>query len=237
MEERILKYLPFAGGLLVFLGVLKITIYYQYFGISILPYLSLSDVLLLFLNDLNTVLVVAVIGTVHLVASGEVLESVGLKLEAVVLRLRKFYIVLFGITCTGLSLLVGFNIISIEIWNIYLIIFLAVQFFTFLFMKKSVESETGLPEIGFRASNLFTLLTVLIVTAMIPLLSIKDIRDIKESKEKVVLYLNDGKEMSNSQTIYYLGKAGEYHFFFNSKKKKSTTIRTSDVKRIESQNP
>ena len=237
MEERLIKYLPFAGGLLIFLGVLKITIYYQYFSISILPYLSLSDVLLLFLNDLNTVLAVAVIGAIHLMASGEVFESVGLIFDAVILRFRKYYIIFFGITCAALSTLVGLDIIGIAIWNIYLIIFLAIQFLTFVFMKRSVDIETGLPEIDFRANNLLKLLIILIIIAMIPLLSIKDIREIKESKENVVLYMSDGQKASNSETTYYLGKAGEYHFFYDSKKRESTTVRNSDVKSIEKHNP
>lgn len=237
MEVRILKYLPFAGGLLVFLGVLKITIYYQYFGISILPYLSMSDVLLLFLNDLNSLLVLAIIGTVHIMTSGEILESLGSRLDYVVLKLRWYYIGFFGVSCSIISVLLGLNTIDLEIWNIYLTIFLAIQFLTFTFMKKSINEETSEIEVDFRVHKLLMLLITIVATGMMPLLAIKNVQEIKGGNEKVVLYINDGKEMSNSQTIYYLGKAGEYHFFYDRMKKKSTTVRNSDVKRIEKQNP
>jgi len=236
MEERILKYLPFAGGLLVFLGVLKITIYYQYFGISILPYLSLSDVLLLFLNDLNTVLVILIIGTVHLMTSGEFIKSIGSRFDYVILKLRWYYIGFFGISCTVFSILLGMNKIDIEIWNIYLVIFLAIQFLTFAFMKKSVNYETSEIMVDYRANKLLILLITVVAIGMIPLLALKDAQKVKENGEKFVFYLMDEQKIANSKSTYYLGKAGEYHIFFDNKKNMSTIIRNKDVKRIVKQN-
>jgi len=236
MEEKTLKYLPFAGGLLVFLGVLKISIYYQYFGVSVLPYLSLSDVLLLFLSDLNTLLVLVVIGIVHIITSNEVTESLGTKVDFVILKFKWFYVSFFGITCAILGILLGLNKINIAIWNIYLIIFLAIQFLTFLFVKKSINEKTFEIEVDFRARKLLMLLITIVATSMMPLVAIKDIREVKTNGEKVLLHLTNNQELSSSNELYYLGKAGEYHFFFNSTKNKSKAIRNSDVISIEKLN-
>lgn len=236
MEERVLKYLPFAGGLLIFLGVLKITIYFQYFGVSILSYLSLSDVLLLFLNDLNTVLALVIIGTVHIATSDEVSARLGHIIDQVVIRLKWFYIVFFGVLITFLSFLLCLSKIDLAIWNIYLLIFLATQFLTVVFVKKTINEVTNQFEVDFYARKLLMVLITVVATGMMPLLAIKDVQQVKRTKMRITLYLRDGDVISNSTSTYYLGKAGDYHFFFDSVRKTSVVIFNSDVKKIEKRN-
>jgi|GEM_PF-6341646 len=52
---------PYVLGLLSFSGLLKLYVYYYYWNISITNYLSLSEVLLSFLDDLNIILAFGVI--------------------------------------------------------------------------------------------------------------------------------------------------------------------------------
>jgi hypothetical protein len=233
MFERFLKYLPFASGLLVFLGVLKVSIYYHYFGIPVLSYLSLSEVLMLFLNDLNSVLFVFIIGVIHAFASEELLNKYGNLLDVIVLRYRIGYVIFFGLTSGILLSIVLFDFLNIDLWNIYLLIFLVVQFWTYLFIKKALKIETGRFEIGFRLRKLLSLLIVLTVVGMMPLLAIRDIRKVERGEEEVTIYLDNGNDFTTSKTIIYLGKAGEYHFIFDSKMQKSTMIKNSSVKGID----
>lgn len=235
MEEKLLKYLPFTGGLLIFLGVLKVAIYYQYFEIPILSFLSVSDVLLLFLNDLNSVLVILIIAVVHALTSKEIIEglSPSIDFDYIILKIRWFLVFFFGLLCIVFIFLLKYEVIHIAIWNIYLVVFLAIQFLTFLFMKKTVNKETFKTEIDFRAHNLLTLLIVLSAVSIMPLLAIKDISNIEKNNDKIVLYFDNDEKFMNSNTIYYLGKAGEYHFFFDNIKKTSITFRNSDIKKLE----
>lgn len=235
MEEKLIKYLPFTGGLLIFLGVLKVAIYYQYFEIPILSFLTISDVLLLFLNDLNSVLVILIIAVVHALTSKEIVESLSpsIEFDYIILKIRWFLVSFFGLLCIVFIFLLKYEVIHIAIWNIYLVVFLAIQFLTFLFMKKTVNKETFKTEIDFRAHNLLILLIVLSAVSIMPLLAIKDISNIEKNNDKIVLYFDNDEKFMNSNTIYYIGKAGEYHFFFDKIKKTSITFRNSDIKKIE----
>lgn len=233
MNDKILKLLPFAGGLLIALGILKVSIYYGYFNIPVLSYLSVTDVLMLFLNDINIVLTVVLIGIMHFYISEEIYEELGdSTLDYFVLKFKKWYVLFFGLGTIIFSVLLIFNIVRIDIWNIYILIFFSVQFITFLFLKRSINKETGKVEAIIKRKKIVSLLSILLIIGLIPLIAVKDIRDIHNSKDKVVLHFSNGKTLSNSTAKLYLGKAGSYHFFYNCPKLKATILKDSDVDKI-----
>src|SRR5690606_21494326 len=133
-----------------------------------------SDVLLLFLNDLNSVLVILIIAVVHALTSKEIVESLSpsIEFDYIILKIRWFLVSFFGLLCIVFIFLLKYEVIHIAIWNIYLVVFLAIQFLTFLFMKKTVNKETFKTEIDFRAHNLLILLIVLSAVSIMPLLAI-----------------------------------------------------------------
>jgi hypothetical protein len=49
--EKVVRILPLGAVILIGLGILRTSIYYNYFGIDIMSYLSTSEVLTFFLND------------------------------------------------------------------------------------------------------------------------------------------------------------------------------------------
>jgi hypothetical protein len=231
--NKLLKLLPFASGLLVFLGILKISVFFSYFEIPIMSYLSMSDILVLLFDDINLIIVVILIGSVHLIASDRVIEKVGIKrMDAVVLRFKYFYIVLFSIGLTVLLFFTFTEIIEINIWTIYLMIFLALQLMTHIFLKKVVNPETQEIEAELKNEKITKFISALILIAIIPLISYRDIREVKKNKKRISLYLNDGNKVSNSNQKYFLGKAGAYFFFYHKIDSKTLIIKNSEISKI-----
>ncbi|MEQ9165468.1 MAG: hypothetical protein RLO12_04375, partial [Fulvivirga sp.] len=120
MLKTTLKYLPFLSGFLVFLGVLKLTMYYGYFGIEIISYLSISDILIAFLSDLNTI-VISVFLVIHLqFADGVVNDWLGEEyFDFIILKFRKFYQLFFTISLIVVVNLIVFRILPINLISIY----------------------------------------------------------------------------------------------------------------------
>jgi len=233
MERKILKYLPFASGLLVFLGVLKVTVFYSYFNIPIIPYLSITDILILFLDDLNSVVAVIVIGIIHIFLTEEIVNKIGESIiDSIILKYKKKYIVFFGIITIILSLLIYTNILEIAIWNIYLIIFTCTQFIVFLFIKRTYNNELKHSEATLIARKIVYVICLIIICSMMPLLALKDIRNIQKDKKQVILYLKEDKVISSNKSILYLGKAGNFHFLSNDDKE-SIIIKDSEITMIK----
>jgi hypothetical protein len=66
MDKQFLKDIaPYIGPYLIILGMLKLDAYYSYFGIPILQYIEITEVLLLLLQ--NIVLVIVLLGAQHLI--------------------------------------------------------------------------------------------------------------------------------------------------------------------------
>lgn len=74
--DRIAKLLPLGAALLIGLGVLKTSIYYNYFGVDIMTYLSTSEVVTLFLNDYVSILTLIILATIHILISDHVIYKV-----------------------------------------------------------------------------------------------------------------------------------------------------------------
>lgn len=229
--DKILKYLPFLSGFTILLGVLKLTIFFHHFHIEIISYLSLSDILIAFLNDLNSIAVVSLISIFHICLSNHIINFFGESLiHLFIIKFKKRYIIFFGASFSLMVILLVNNWVELAIWNIYLTVFLCSNLILFLFIRR----EKNTPDYEFRieivARNLVLFIQALIISSVIVLVAIMEIREAKEAGIKVTLTMKDGKIVRNDSNIY-LGKVGSYHFF--SREGNASIIKDADVKRID----
>ncbi len=63
-KEDFFKFLPSLGSILIFLGVLKLSIYYSFFNIEIVNYLTFPEILISFFNDIIVIVITLIVAFV-----------------------------------------------------------------------------------------------------------------------------------------------------------------------------
>jgi len=235
--KNISELIPIFSISILLLGLLKSFIYFQFFGINILPYLTLTEVGLLLFTEFFTILIFVLTGIFMLNLTKDI-----------------------GLTATAISNKIFKNPIIEEKKKIPefqeghtpVTIFLTVLIILyFIFRSKNPTNElfSALILIGFLVMNmfianldiitktmskkLFTIITVIIVGIfVICSLTIKE----ADSTYKG-FYL--GTEIKTSDTLYistkdnyYIGKTKSYIFMKNSNTNSITIIPSSEVKRF-----
>ncbi len=208
------KWLPAISGLLVFFGTLQVSIFYSQFGIPVLTYLTISEILILFLNDLNTIIPVVIIALLHGLLSAESKAILPADLlEMVLLRFRSSYRIFF---CLG-TIVFGYLLFSARtefaLWNVYLFVFFSVQFLFFLFVRKKVNTGTGQVELEVIAGNFVLFCSIFLVSSIIPLNALRQAEHAKSQYISVQLTFHDGTSYTNANNTIFLGKAGNQYFF------------------------
>lgn len=229
--DRIVNLLPLGAVLLIALGVLKTSVYYNYFGVDIMSYLTTSEVLTLFLNDYVSILILISLGFVHFIMSNEFVRkielTVGIEFFENFLRRNKWkYFTVFLLSSIVIIILITISVINLSDGIIYLVAFLSIQTIFFLFVKKKGEEFIALEQ-------LVIFLVSGVIIGIIPLMSLKDIQQINiNGGKQITLFLKDEIISTNCHNTY-LGKAGEYYFFHSPCRNNTTVVNSKDVERIE----
>jgi hypothetical protein len=210
--DIIIKYLPLGAVILIGLGILRTSIYYNYFGIDIMSYLSTSEVLTFFLNDFQPLIVIAIIAFIHIVFSESMVENIDKKIGSdkfihVMTKKKGLIVGINAVMLFVISTNLFFDFQEINYVMIYAFPFCLASLFVLLFngrIYKNSELNDGIMNIGIG----------LIITTIIPLFSLRDIRRIENNQGKKVRLLTSRNQLvySSKQNIY-LGKAGENFFF------------------------
>lgn len=230
--ERIVKLLPLGAVILIGLGVLKTSIYYNYFGVDIMSYLTTTEVLTLFLNDYKSVLTLGIIAYFHFGLSEKTLDLIE---ERIIhfdfenfLRKNKwvYFLVFLGLTIL-FSLLFYYDKVHLyDIW-IYLAVFSASNLTSYIFINKD-ESKPFYSD-----NKMIDLLQITAFTCAIPLLSLREIREIENNKGKQMCIFVENKLIITDTNNRFLGKAGDNYFFYLPKDNITRIIKAEEVKRIE----
>lgn len=233
--NSILKYSPILSGLLILLGVIKLSVFYNYFDIDIISYLSLTDILVAFLSDLHTLAIVIVIAILHACISHDILfdsnnEKV-IKIEEAILKIKVGLSIFFGVLSLLFIIILTLQIVELALWNIYMVIFCSSNFVSYSLLRQ--DPESSFPKFDFAMPRLFDGLQVLILSSTIVLLAYYQINDVYKSKKVVSLRLNDGREIKSSKDVLYLGKVGEYHYLFNAKNNSKMIVYNDQIKEIK----
>lgn len=236
MSTKLMRYIPFGGAILIGLGVLKYSTYYDYFGVNIMQYLSTSEVLTLFLNDYQSIIVITILIFIHLGFSLGITEKIEGKVDERLFNMfissqKKWYVLFFLFIWSILTGLIYFQYISLNDFWIYLYVFIFASLIAFLFMQKGTLS------MKFHFEKLFYIIVYILLLSVIPLMSLKDIRtvDNRQFQKAIHLEFYDGSHIKSDNNFVYLGKAGEYHFFYDYPGKTSKIIKSEDVKTVNIQ--
>lgn len=230
--DKLVKYLPLGSALLIILGVLKTSVYYNWFGVDIMSYLSITEVLTLFLNDYVSLITILFVGIAHLLLSAEYFHKTEELIGEDVFesKIKKYKWVLFSIftlisTVLGLMLYNG-DLPLLDI-TIYLFVFFAVQMIVTLFLSKKKDKDINMRPI-------MNFLLLIVIGSIVPLMSAKDIQEVEQLEgQKVTLTMTNSELIQSDSLNLYLGKAGAYYFFYNSETEVTRIIKAEDVKEVE----
>lgn len=218
MLSKVAKVSTLLSAGLVFMGFLKLKFYYQAFGIDILGFISFSEIITSFLDDLHLIFVLSLLMVLQ---SGPLLNLIQIKsglsnkdfytglIKALFphrYKLVGIFIILFLILSTMLLA----RWISYNLFTIYLLLFSALQICHYLALYKD---ETG--EIEIRDISLF-LSFVLPVALSVYLLAQRDIEKVFSDPVNIAIHV-EGRtiNLGKGYKLKYLGKTDEYFYYYD----------------------
>ncbi|PQJ78034.1 hypothetical protein [Polaribacter porphyrae] len=221
--EYILKMIPLFSFFLIIASSIKLAVYYKVFKINIVDYLSISEYVPLFLDDLHNLLYFSIIslsgfffGRSHKKKKNEkeyekktikVLSIIGIVSSVVIYPTIVYY--------TNDSI---YN--RLEHFGSIFLIFMCSTAMLYLSINKKISLN------HFLGWLLFLLLLPVIISGY------RDAHQIIENKREVK-YEVSIKEKKLDKGNLFLGKSDKYVFFFNTDKKKSIIYPMSDVDKID----
>jgi hypothetical protein len=229
------KMFPYLNYLAVGLGIAKLIVYYRAFGIDIVQYLELSEVLILFFNDILMFFVFLAIISIFAIFGGhsvadeqrEVIENVLTHQN----KWRRFLEYLKGNYAFVLFVLA----VSGSQTNRYFIVALVVHYFAYelnFVLRKRYNTELSATyfNVGW-----FVLIFVLMGFRRLE----TEIRLAKEGGRYNGTTLQLSKEESittTDSTIAYIGKTKDYYYLYDKKKGNAVIIPSDKVERVDLKN-
>ena len=236
MLERIAKISPLFGSLLIFLGLLKLSIYYSEFHINIIEFLSFSEIITSFLNDMNIlilftgIMVITTLATEHYFnkISPNLIDKVFEVLFAIKNRVAFF----FGIPVILFGTLLLTDLISPNYFIIYITTFSLLQCLTYAILKKNEEGEIEISNAGGLIIGLISL------SFAVFLLAFHDLHSLRKRSQNISIYGNNFSIQCNSNTKnVFLGKTSQFVFIKKDSSKSTIIIATKDIQRFEFGSP
>ncbi|ELY2010337.1 hypothetical protein SL057_001381 [Flavobacterium psychrophilum] len=236
MIDKLIKISSVSGAFLIFCGVLKLIIFYSTFNIDIIDFLSFSEIVTSFLDDLNILLIFASIMIVQsLFIFSRASEKHEIKIEDYIESLLKHifpfryrYVCFFLSIIIILSALIYLNVLGLNYFVIYLVSFCLLQLLSFLIMTKDDNNEINYPNFPLAFSIAFVIIT------SIYLLAKYDIQEITNN-ENIVNITIDGSTIECNRTTnnIYLGKTDNYVFIKISTTNSCIAIPTKEINKFE----
>lgn len=236
MLDRLIKISSLSGAFLIFCGVLKLIIYYSAFSINIIDFLSLSEIVTSFLDDINILLIYGITMLIVSVTTVNLLhKKTNVKVDEVVMiilkQAHKFkyrYILFFMGIIFILWILIYYRILDFNYIAIYIMIFCVIQSLTFLVMEKDENDDIDIPSF----SLVFSL--VITITISVFLLAKHDIQFALKNEHSVTvttdkLTIDCNKVTSN----IYLGKTDGFAFIKIDSSKSCIVIPVSEITKFD----
>lgn len=238
MLDRLLKISSLSGALLIFCGVLKLIIYYSAFNIRIVEFLSFSEIVTSFLDDINVLIIFCVAFTLQSIPTINFLHertksplTVIEWFDIVMLQIypHKIKYVIFFATLIAIGIiLISLGIIAWNYWIIYVMVFCIIQALTFLLIVRTPEWKIDLSGL-----NAGLILCIALISAIV-LLAERDIQATKLNKYSAVIKASDSIYVCNESTAnIYVGKTDNFLFIHSKKDRSSICIPTSEIKLIQ----
>lgn len=217
---------PLIGAFLIFLGMLKLIIYYSFFGVHIVQYIQFSEILSSFLEDLNIILVLFAFLIFHGILGFKLIGTN--KSDTHYLRnLSKatkskfalyYYPIAFIISC----------VLYIKYPCLFWVYFTTILLFSILIVL--FRRYFNRIKINENWSIIYILSSMIVVFTIN--LAINDILKAKQNNQKVELQLKDECITLNANERF-IGKTNEFLFISNTADKSITIVSSSEIKSIK----
>lgn len=252
---------PAMGAFLIFIGFLKLYLYYNHWDINITHYLDFSEIILSFLNDINTMLFFIVImivqATLGIVAINSIdrkvknsessakievanNESVDLvnddKKNHVILDNNNNFPGIIAIVDEIFKGKIGL-IICLCTSILFTILFLCFSNITFLYLTFICFLQLVvyfLDDImGIKDENVMVQTAIAAVLIGFTLASAKyQAVQTETSTKRYIFYKNDKEIIMTNNTFLYLGKTNNYYFYYDEARKVSLILPSGSIDRI-----
>ncbi len=255
--KKIVELSPLITAFLIFNGLLKLSIYYGYWGIHIIDYLNFSEILLSFFNDLNIIILCCLIFVCHQVVFAIVfalLEKNQRKkisspsaphqaiptanevkatepvLESISDAVGHTFTHQKGWLLLGSFFVVAiFSILFIFFNKMWLLYFAIFAITQFLFLCIVLYMKGS-------EKNTMPILPILMFVLFTVSLSWYEIRYTKENSAKslTTIYL-ENDVITTSPKIYFLGKSQSFVYLFNTELQQTQIIPVDKISSIKTQ--
>lgn len=236
MIDKLTKITPIVAASLIFLGVLKLMLYYSYFNIKIIDYLDFQEIITSFLGDINILILFGLIMILtSLFTINTISKSTKTHFEKVLDRLETYtyihrvkYLIFFAITILTLGTLLLYGIINYNYFVIYVIVFSVFQFQSFLSLTKNENNEIDIPNFY------MTVILGISLTTSIFLLSQKQIKESEKQIIEVRLKMeNKTITCSKESKNIFIGKTNKYSFIRMNNSKTTIVVPNEKILQYE----
>ena len=244
--KKIIDYLPLIGAFLIFNGFLKLYLFYGHWGIRIIDYLDLSEILLSFLNDINIIVFCLIVFLFHQLAGYIIVDTADKKLEG------KISIPDSNDPTTNTKNPISDLVELIDErfpWIFFVVSIIATSFFgwkffnnfTFPWLYMGIVSlwqllmrllEKTLTE-EHHSNEIAILLTFLAFTYCLAILDIKNIE--QSSEHNVTTIYTDNETITTTENNILLGKSQKFTYLYDSKTNCTRILPSDKIKSIETQ--
>lgn len=235
MIEKIIKISSLSGGILIFCGVSKLIFYYSAFGIDIVDFLSLSEIITSFLDDLHILLIFGVVMAVqsipllnsleNSIEKNSIIEDVYSDILKAIYGYRYYYI--FGFVIIGLTTFLFTCKYGYNYPLIYILIFCMLQILTFLIIRIDKNGEIDI------SSPSIILMSMICAGSSIFLLARHDIDNVTKYNNPVSIITKDKTIECNKRTKnIFIGKTDGYVFIKDVKNNRSYSIPAQKVEQF-----
>jgi hypothetical protein len=228
---------------LIFLGSFRLAHFYSAFGVEILSYLNITEIITSFFDKivLSEFMIILILSLyVSLFSKGNNLDTLNDKFASYVKKKTKSKILL--------------SIIAIVVLFVYMAVFLLFLSLIFLLVPGQYPWKSGNdfsltllilsliffylfsnPNRYLRISGfVYLILFGLFITAYVYVLSNQDVSFVKEKKKykNVNIIFDDGRIINSDSSNYFIGKTNDYLFFYHEKDKITDVFRMEHIKRL-----
>jgi hypothetical protein len=225
------------GPFLIFLGVLRQFIFYKFFGINILPFLTLSEIVISFFDNifLLTIITIVFILTAflfrHPIRKAKRLHKLESNINIEIRRNYTIYYILSLVLILTLLPLFFAQKKPLLLIILNVALFLLIILSLYFFSKKSISIDNEGFRINENVSKLSPLIMAIILTWIVFAFTSVEISQVKNNKNvQVVMMLKDSTTLSSNSKLYYLGKTDNYFFLFNDQDRSTEIIPKDEVK-------
>jgi len=211
--DKLIKYLPIISGILIYLGYLKLHFYYNYFGISIINYLSLTEIITSFLDDLNIIIICTGLMILHMfLGSSIITRIINLKrknkisvdaMTRVYSKPKDIWSFILAIIIT-----IGTGYYYFKLYNIVVLYLLFLFVFQLTFRTYEILGKWG-----FEIDNWIKSVVLIAIFSLLPYcLAAKEIYDLGNSNYSKVKIVTKNKVIEIRGKNKLLGKTFDFYF-------------------------